>query len=242
MHFPFHTLHFWLIRVAFLSVGLSIPFDVFGSDAALSPAVLQAKIQAVAADAAKSCVAIYSAPGDSWGSGVIVSDEGHVFTAAHVVSRRGELVDLYRADGGRNVARVLDLDRDLDAALLVILDHDPADRAAAKLSEDAEPESGAPCVALGHPYGYDAARRASLRFGFFSHESGRHDLLTTCRMTAGDSGGPLFSLDGRLIGIHKTVDGGGSGLVAHVPVARLMERFTATADAATVAMVTVSNR
>ena len=71
-------------------------------------------------------------------------------------------------------------------------------------------------LGLGHPGGYRKDRPAVLRIGRVLTSS--PNLITTdCTLVGGDSGGPLFDLDGRVVGIHSRI--GASTLAnIHVPV------------------------
>ena len=72
------------------------------------------------------------------------------------------------------------------------------------------------CVAIGHPGGFQRNRPPPVRAGRVV--MARSDALwTDCPLTAGDSGGPLFDIEGRVIGIHSRIS---DPVIAnyHVPV------------------------
>lgn len=60
-------------------------------------------------------------------------------------------------------------------------------------------------VALGHPGGYDSRRTPPLRFGRISRKNMGGFLVSDCTLIGGDSGGPLFDLDGNVVGIHSSI-------------------------------------
>ncbi len=60
-------------------------------------------------------------------------------------------------------------------------------------------------VALGHAGGFDPVRTPPVRFGrIITHQSNKF-LSTDCTLIGGDSGGPLFDLNGKVIGIHSSI-------------------------------------
>src|SRR5262249_1778852 len=81
-------------------------------------------------------------------------------------------------------------------------------------SEDLKP--GQWCIACGHPGGYKKDRPPVVRLGRVL-ETSRSVIVTDCTLGGGDSGGPLFDLDGKVIGIHSRI-GGPITANAHVPV------------------------
>ena len=205
------------------ALGASLLLLSSSATVALDFEKLEGQIQTVAKDAGESCVSIHSTPQDSWGSGVIVSNEGHIFSAAHVVEMVGEVVEIYFSNGTSHQATVEALDFDQDLALLKFVSYRPAPEQVAVCASQKMSAGGA-CVAMGHAYGFDQERGAPVRFGLFSHESRRGNLMTTCRVAAGDSGGPLFNLEGELIAIHRTIDAGGR-FTAHIPVKVFADQF-----------------
>jgi serine protease Do len=60
------------------------------------------------------------------------------------------------------------------------------------------------CVALGHPGGYQDDRGIVLRLGQVLDMSDQA-ITTNCTLVGGDSGGPLFDMDGRVIGINSRI-------------------------------------
>lgn len=145
------------------------------------------------------------------GSGVIVSADGIVLTASHVVTSRNkrsrnEAATITMADGRQYAATVLGKDRDSDAAVLRINDL-PRDNAGfpfAELGRTTECKVGDHCFAMGHPGGYRREREAPLRFGRIL-SVGSRTVVSDCAILLGDSGGPLFDMDGKVIGIHSMI-------------------------------------
>jgi serine protease Do len=72
------------------------------------------------------------------------------------------------------------------------------------------------CLATGHPGGYKPGRTPVVRLGRVLDVTDKF-IQTDCTLVGGDSGGPLFDLHGRVIGIHSRI---GMPLSAnlHVPV------------------------
>ncbi|MDA1229342.1 MAG: trypsin-like peptidase domain-containing protein [Planctomycetota bacterium] len=145
------------------------------------------------------------------GSGVIVSADGIVLTASHVVTSpnrrsRNEQATITMADGRQYQATVLGKDRDADAAILRI-NHLPADSAGfpfAEMGRTTEAKVGDYCFALGHPGGYRREREAPVRFGRVL-SIGNRTVVSDCAILLGDSGGPLFDINGRVLGIHSMI-------------------------------------
>lgn len=60
-------------------------------------------------------------------------------------------------------------------------------------------------VALGHSAGYDAGRTPPVRFGRVVSKGPGNFLTTDCTLIGGDSGGPLFDLEGKIVGINSSI-------------------------------------
>ena len=72
-------------------------------------------------------------------------------------------------------------------------------------------------VALGHSKGFDPERRAPIRMGRLCTDGKQRFLISECTLIGGDSGGPLFDLSGKLVGIHSSI-GPMLKINNHVPV------------------------
>src|SRR5579885_1205198 len=140
-------------------------------------------------------------------SGVVVTKDGYVLTAAHNFDlyQHERTVRLVFPDGRAVTARRLGRNRSLDLGLLKITD--PGEWPHAELADPPGVRRGDWCLALGHPGGYDPRRpRPPVRLGRALHANPAR-LLTACAIYGGDSGGPLADLDGRVIGVHSGING-----------------------------------
>ena len=137
------------------------------------------------------------------GSGVIVSKDGLILTAGHVLAATGQQL-LITLPGGREVkGKSLGRDMNRDAALAQITD--PGDYPFVEMAPGESVEAGEWVLALGHPGGYDAQRGAPLRVGRLWENDSKAYYRSDCTVSGGDSGGPLFDLEGRVIGIHSSI-------------------------------------
>lgn len=206
-----------LIAVA----GLSVPWLVMPAGAvqdqpatdttlAVAPAELtelNRRVTAIAERCRAATVGIMM-PGGGMGSGVIVSEDGLVLTAAHVLPEAGGEVTVVLHDGRQVPAQALGVNRQVDSGMARITEEgaypfvDPAP--AGGLWE------GDWCLAFGHAAGVQVDRPAPLRLGRIVHVSSRAAMTgaitTDCTVVSGDSGGPLYNLAGQVIGIHSNIE------------------------------------
>ncbi len=150
----------------------------------------------------------------SQGSGVVVSGDGLVLTAGHVSAQPGRDAWIIFPDGKRFRGKTLGLDRSADAGMVQITDK--GEYPAVEVSST-PPKTGQWCLAMGHPGGYLKTRTPPVRLGRIIMWRG-DSLMSSCTLVGGDSGGPLFDLDGRLIGIHSRI-GPNTAYNIHVPMA-----------------------
>jgi serine protease Do len=140
--------------------------------------------------------------GNAQGSGVIISKDGYVLTAAHVAGEPNKRVRFMLSDGNVVAGKTLGLCRTLDAGLMKITD--PGEYPHAEMGSSTGLKEGQWCLALGHPGGYQSDRGAVLRLGRVLFRN--NDVITTdCTLVGGDSGGPLFDMDGKVIGINSRI-------------------------------------
>ena len=152
--------------------------------------------------------------GNGSGSGVVITEDGLVLTAGHVCGRTGREVRLTFPDGKTAKGKTVGIGRDNDAGLIRITDKGAWPHVA--VGDLEQTHSGDRVLAMGHPGGFDLKRSLVVRLGrIIRLEDGA--LRTDCTISPGDSGGPLFDMYGRVIGIHSFISG---SLTAnfHVPI------------------------
>ncbi len=140
------------------------------------------------------------------GSGVVVDPSGLILTAAHVVDAlapQGADITIVFPDGRHSPAEILGRDRTRDAAMVRI--KEPGPFPSVQLAPASSVELGEWCVALGHPGGFDVQRGVPVRLGRVWKNNENAFYRSDCTISGGDSGGPLFDLNGQLIGIHSNI-------------------------------------
>ncbi len=146
--------------------------------------------------------------GSTQGSGVIITGDGFILTAAHVAGRPKQRINIILQDGTRIEGETMGVNRNMDAGLVLITKPardaklDPWPHATIGISSDLK--KGQWCLATGHPGGWTPDRPAVLRVGRLLKFL-PSTLITDCALIGGDSGGPLFNLHGELIGIHSRI-------------------------------------
>src|SRR6185369_2249868 len=146
---------------------------------------------------------------DGLGSGVLISNDGKVLTAAHVV-QTADVAMVEFSDGQAITARVIGSDVQSDVALLQLKEM-PKGVTPAMLGNSDKVEVGDQIFVIGAPYGISQ----TLSVG---HLSGRHRLnsnsdnatsveflQTDAAINTGNSGGPMFDMDGNVIGIVSSI-------------------------------------
>jgi len=163
---------------------------------------IQGRIQEVVAETTPATISLLSPEIGAAGSGVIVSEEGLILTAAHVVAGSSEMVVIF-PDGREERAKVLGQNHTRDAAMAQLLGDGPWPFV--EMGDSQSLKTGDLVVAMGHPKGYDPTRRPPVRFGRVMTKDETDFITTDCTVIGGDSGGPLFDLDGKLVGIHSHI-------------------------------------
>jgi serine protease Do len=159
---------------------------------------------------------------ESLGSGVIVSSDGYILTANHVVAGADEIKVSIADSKTEYTAKIIGRDRDTDVAVLKIdADHLPA----ITLADSDQLEVGDIVLALGNPFGVgqtvtmgivSALGRSGL--GFNGYEN---FIQTDAAINPGNSGGALVDVEGRLVGINTAIispSGGNNGIGFAVPI------------------------
>jgi hypothetical protein len=153
--------------------------------------------------ATKPSVVRIMRPDGALGTGFVFHDQAHVATALHVVDL-GRDVRVEFPGGKSMTAEVVAVDEDHDLAILEL--EEPAD--APPLEPRRDVSVGAPILAIGNPYG-DLARFSyelegllnfSVSQGIVSARSDAY-VQTDAALSPGNSGGPMLTCDGRVIGV-----------------------------------------
>lgn len=158
--------------------------------------------------------------GPAQGSGVIVSADGYVLTAAHVSGRPGLPVTVILPDGTEVNGTSLGRNQTLDAGLIQLEERDEP-WPYVSMADPEGIQTGDWCLATGHPGGYFKDRAPVFRLGRVILNSKRF-VQTDCELVGGDSGGPLFDMHGHVIGINSRI-GRDTNMNFHVPIVAYSE-------------------
>lgn len=156
----------------------------------------------------------------SLGSGVIISGDGYIVTNNHVVEEAEEIRVRF-TNHEEYVARVIGRDPKTDVALIKI---EPRNGLTFVTFADSDKiRVGDWVVAIGNPFGFEntvTAGIVSAKGRSFGNGPYENFIQTDASINMGNSGGPLFDLDGRLVGINSAIfsgTGGNIGLGFAIP-------------------------
>jgi serine protease Do len=152
--------------------------------------------------------------GNAAGSGVIVRKDGYVLTAGHISGKPDRDAVVILPDGRKLKGKTLGSNRGMDSGMIRITDE--GEWPFVEMGDTSKLKAGQWCIGLGHPDGFKPGRKPVVRLGRVI-QFNRERLLTSCILVGGDSGGPLFDLNGKVIGIHGSI-GTGINQNLHVPV------------------------
>lgn len=197
---------------------------LIGSLTAQTPQELDQIVQRLAPKLVDATVAVMLNGGS--GSGVIVTEDGLVITAAHVTSEAGKQLKVLLADGRELPATSLGVDHESDGALLKI--NAPGPFPFRPYITTPDYKIGDWVIATGHPGGPVVGRPSPVRLGRITEAgttSGFSDPITSTAMViSGDSGGPLYNLKGEVIGINSNISGQWR-TNKHVPLPAIIARW-----------------
>ncbi len=163
---------------------------------------MEAKVKRVVAANMPSVVALIGEKVPGSGSGVIVSADGLILTAAHVTYGNDTMIVVF-PDGKQAKCKSLGADYTRDVALAKIIE--PGKYPFAALGDSDKLDITTVVISLGHPGGYDVRRSPPARLGRISAKNMGGFLVSDCTLIGGDSGGPMFDLDGKVVGIHSAI-------------------------------------
>ncbi|MEO6081220.1 MAG: Do family serine endopeptidase [Steroidobacteraceae bacterium] len=159
-------------------------------------------------------------PARGEGSGFIVSSDGYIMTNAHVVKGASSVV-VKLIDRREYRAKVIGFDERTDVAVIKI---EAKDLPTVRIGDPEKLRPGQWVVAIGSPFGMEN----SVTAGIVSATSrGLPDdpfvpfIQTDVAVNPGNSGGPLFNLNGEVVGINSQIysqSGGYMGLSFAIPI------------------------
>ncbi len=148
------------------------------------------------------------------GAGFVISEDGYVVTNNHVIEGADE-IEVEFINGDIFPARIVGTDANIDIAVLKIDADKPFEYVAFGNSDVAR--VGDWVMAMGNPLGQGFSVSAGIISARNRELSGPYDdyIQTDAAINRGNSGGPLFNMDGEVIGVNTAIispSGGSIGL------------------------------
>jgi serine protease Do len=173
-------------------------------------------------------------PSRGEGSGFIVSNDGYILTNAHVVNGASQ-VTVKMTDRREYSAKVIGVDERTDVAVIKI---EAKNLPTVRIGDPAKLRPGEWVIAIGSPFGFENSVTAgivSATSRSMPSEGGYGSFIQTdVAVNPGNSGGPLFNLNGEVIGINWQIysrTGGYMGLSFAIPIdiaSNVREQLVAT--------------
>jgi len=163
--------------------------------------------------------------GGSLGSGFIISPDGYIVTNAHVISPSGDnatvdTITVTLSDRRELPAKLVGRDRDSDLAVLKI---EATNLPFVRFGDSTRTRVGEWVIAIGNPFGLNSTVTAGIVSALHRNiQAGLYDryIQTDASINMGNSGGPMFDLNGNVIGINTALispTGGNVGVGFAIP-------------------------
>tara|TARA_B100000686_G_scaffold331541_1_gene395205 strand:- start:351 stop:1760 length:1410 start_codon:yes stop_codon:yes gene_type:complete len=155
----------------------------------------------------------------SLGSGFVISEDGYIVTNNHVVQNASDIQVTF-TNGLKLEAELIAFDSETDLALLKV---DTTDKLPfLEFGDSDSAKVGSWVMAIGNPHGLGGSVTAGIVSARGRMLGGRYDdfIQTDAAINRGNSGGPLFNLEGEVIGVNSMIlspSGGSIGLGFAIP-------------------------
>jgi len=159
-------------------------------------------------------------PASGFGSGFIFTEDGYVITNAHVIRNATEL-SVGLPDGREFDAKIVGTDDRTDVALLKL---ESSGLPVLEMGDSDGLKVGQWVLAIGSPFGFEYTATqgiVSALMRSLPSENYVPFIQTDVAVNPGNSGGPLFDLDGKVIGVNSQIfsrSGGFMGLSFAIPI------------------------
>lgn len=158
--------------------------------------------------------------GSGYGSGFIISEDGHIITNAHVVDNVSE-IKVVLHDRREYQAELVGSDKASDIALLKV---DASDLPSVTIGDSESLRVGEWVLALGSPFGFEHTATQGIVSALarsLPNDTYVPFIQTDVAVNPGNSGGPLFNTDGEVVGVNSQIysfSGGYQGLSFAIPI------------------------
>ncbi len=152
------------------------------------------------------------------GSGFIVSEDGQIVTNYHIIEKAKKIFVKLKNKKVYNRVRVISFDRRKDIAVLKI---DARRLKKVVLGNSHNVKIGQRVITIGNPLGLENTVADGLISSLRKDETGQAMLQISVPLSSGSSGGPLFNLEGEVIGITTASMANGQNLNFAIPINEL---------------------
>lgn len=152
--------------------------------------------------------------GKALGSGFVISEDGYIVTNNHVIEKADE-ISIEFFSGKTLDAKVVGTDLNTDIALLKVESDEPLPFV--PFGDSDKMRVGDWVMAMGNPLGQGFSVSAGIVSARNRALSGQYDdfIQTDAAINRGNSGGPLFNMDGQVVGVNTAIlspNGGSIGI------------------------------